>query len=236
MTDNIYLYDFSFSTTAVENLLDTKPTVHSLKCPVTAKRYLNKYFEKWNDLSVAECYSLPFCTNYNSASYKTEKCLYDYLCALKEPMLIANGYQHNTKSKRNLQTGICGSEECATVDETDILLVHRDYGLLLFEVKDMREIIKLKSESLSKAKRIRLKQDEVHDRCPLEMIAKAEKQLNGPQEQKENGKIKYSRWEQIKKYLKSYFADEQVKKNWQNYWAINDIDQVLEHIISETSK
>lgn len=62
-------------------------------------------------------------------------------------MLIINSYQHNTILEGGTTAGIIDNKKDAIVDEIDILVVHRDYGLLLFEVKRMQKVVKLERKT-----------------------------------------------------------------------------------------
>lgn len=137
---------------------------------------------------------------------------------------------NNTKIKGSIRTGICERDEVVVIDEIDILIIHKFYGLLLFEVKDMREVTKISEENVQKT--FKLQSSKSNSRCPLEMIAKAEQQLTGGCK---NGEMKTSRWNQIRTYLYDFFSDDQVKLKWQKYWNMdyNDIEEMLHQILEE---
>lgn len=112
-------------------------------------------------------------------------------------MLIINSYQHNTRDG-DFTTGIIDRKKDITVEQTDILVVHRDYGICLFEVKDMIK----RTNGISETKNNEL--------CPMSMIDKSVRQLN-------------TRWVQIKEYLRNFFEDETIRNEWQQYWDVDDL-------------
>lgn len=111
---------------------------------------MNLYFEKWNSESALciDDLQLPFYTDFNKPRFETENILYKYLCNLKQPMLIINSFQHDTKLDGDSVSGMIDSTKDITVEETDILVVHRDYGLLLFEVKGIKKVVTMKEENI----------------------------------------------------------------------------------------
>lgn len=189
-----------------------EPRVSFLKNQKTEKEKLDKYFDLWNKYYTYKSYPLPFCTDYNKASYETEKVLYDYLTSLGEPALIINGYQRNT--------GVTGvTQEPGQIRDIDLLVVHKLYGLLLFEVKDMRKVIQVcNTENKSTSRNLK----ECVERCPMEMIKHAEMQLS-------------NRWDDIAKYLKQFFGDDlSTKKAWSEYWKMKDETDIHRMINSIT--
>lgn len=184
-----------------------------LKCPKTSVLYLDEYFYKWDDETSCclDDLSLPFYTDYNKPNFDTEYCLYKYLRALREPMLIVNDFQHNTKAEGGVHMGILDKSGNVTVQEIDILVVHRDYGLLLFEVKSMKKVV-------MQTRRIGL-------RCRISEIEKSLHQLNRG-------------WNQVKEYLQDYFSELSVKFEWEQYWHLDkyDIDKLLQLISNDEKK
>lgn len=215
--------DTVFGDTATDN--PHKVTLKTLRCPKTSREKLDKYFELWNVNGDVSCYKMPFWTNYNHASYQSEQILYDFLGKLNEPMLLVNSYQHNTRTEGGESTGITDTGQASSVSEVDVLVVHKVYGLLLFEVKDLREVNFIRDPCEGSAQVKKTKKSNKKDRCPLEMITDAEKQL-------------VEKWKQITGYLLYFFKDQTTKEAWATHWNVNVayVDAMLESITNEAER
>lgn len=109
---------------------------------------------------------------------------------------------------------------CATcyeqVDEIDVALVFKKFGLMNCEVKDLQEVTVIRNNEQCKEMTKQKPPTETNasdSKCPIEMINKAEYQLMGTLDKQ--GKPKIGKWQQMVNYVSNFIDDEISKEKWQ---------------------